>query len=83
MLCSYERVIEARLPNFMGACIAVPTNLNLAVTPGDEMVVSFPIYRSLAGYEGPLPSPSTENHASARAHPSDIALYITMEKDHR
>ena len=29
MFCIYERVIEARLPNFMGARIPVPTNLSV------------------------------------------------------
>ena len=88
MICIYERVIEAGLPNFMGASIPVPTNLNLvawaklAVIQKDERVVSFLMYSILAGYEGPVPSPSAVNHASAKAHPRDIALYITMEMEH-
>ena len=46
----HQRVVEIGLPNFMGANIPVPTNLNigtwskLAATLEDELVISFPPY---------------------------------------
>ena len=54
----------------------------LAVTPEDERVFSFLTYGFPAEYEGPVPSPSLENHASVKVHPRDKALYIATELDH-
>ena len=47
----------------------------------DLKVVAFLTLRFLAGYEGTIPAPSLDNHASAKAPPPpcDIAQYITME----
>ena len=81
-------MVNIGLPNLMDACIPIPTSLNigawakLAVTPEDERVVSFLTYSFLARHQCPVPSPSTENHASAKAHNRDIAVYITTELDH-
>ena len=84
----YQQVVEGGLLNFMGAHIPVPTNLNigiwskLAVTPEEELVVSSVTYGFPVGYQGPVHSPSWENHALAKAHPGDVAP-ITTEPDHR
>ena len=74
MFSIYKRVVEVGLPNFMGACIPVPTNLKirawakLAVTLEDERVVSFLTYSFPARYQVPVPSSSSENYASSNGH---------------
>ena len=89
MFTLYDKVVAAAgLPNFMGAHILFPTNLNfkawheIAVTSDELRVVAFLTFGIPAGYEGPIPSPSIDNHASANAHPRDIAHYITTEIGH-
>ena len=73
MLASYDKVAAAGLPNFLGAQIPVPINLNLkawceiAVISDELQVVAFLTFGCPAGYEGPIPSPSTDNHTSAKA----------------
>ena len=59
----YEKVVQVGLPNFIGACIQVPTNFNitawekLAATPEAHRVVDFLTFGFSAGYEGSVPCP--------------------------
>ena len=82
MFAIYNRVAALGLPNFIGASTPVPSNLKikawdqLSVTPQQCQIVEFLTFRFPACFEEPLPTPSTVNHASARAHPQDIAQYI-------
>ena len=81
-------VAACGLPNFMGAKIPVPSNLNskawaqLAVTPHQCQVVEILTYGFPAGFDGPVPDPAMANHASARDHSADIAHYIIAEVWH-
>ena len=84
----YSRVAGLGLPNFIGVRIPVPSNLNLkawsqlAVIQQQCQVMEFLTFGFPAGFEGPLPTPSTVNHASARAHPQDITQFTITEIGH-
>ena len=88
MFAIYGEVVQVCVPHFMGPCIPVTTNLNLAaweklaIMLEQHRVMEFMRFGFPASYEGAVPSPTTENHASARSHPRDIAVYITTELRH-
>ena len=42
-------------------------------------MVQFLCFGFLAGYEGPVPTPSSVNHPSANTHCKDVAVYIAKE----
>ena len=73
----------------MEAQVLVPTNLNLrawheiVVTPDELQVVAYSTFGFPAVYDGPSPSPFTDNHTSAKAHPHKVAHYITIDIGHR
>ena len=81
----YDNVAGTGLPNFILDQIPVPSILNLkawcqiAVIPAELTAVAFLTFGFPAGYEGLITSPSTDNHASNKAHPRNIAHYITTE----
>ena len=72
-------------PNFMGARIMLPSNLNfhewhaIAQSPYDKETVEFLQYDFAVGFVGPTPTPSTSNHLSANCHPLYVAIYIAKE----
>ena len=78
MFAIYNKVVQVGLPNFMGAHVPVPTNLNLrawgtlAITPEQHRVIEFLT----------IPSLFIQNHTSVHAHIRDIAVYITTEVEH-
>ena len=83
MFAIYSRIIAAQgLPSFIRARKPVTTNpsikvwTQLAVTPQQCWVMGFLTFGFPARFKGPVPTSSTVNHASARAHPQDIAQYI-------
>ena len=84
----YQVVIKAGLPNFMGTWVPVLFNLNLpawreiATTLEQQREVDFLTYGFPAGFDGEIPSPSFQNHASACDHQKDVATYITIEFRH-
>ena len=81
----YEQVVARGLPNFLGACIPLPTNPDIpqwnmvTVTPEDKLTVIFLQFGFPTGYQGPVPSPYSANHVSADAHLKDIATCVTTE----
>ena len=72
-------------PNLWGACIPVPTNLNLqqweklCVTPEDHFTFQYLQFGFPGGYEGPAPTHTFHNHPSAVHHSTDVAAYILKE----
>ena len=72
-------------PNFCRACLLVPTNLHLqewssiCSTVEDDLTLVFLTFGFPTGYEGPVPTPTFSNHASAVKHHHDVAAYITKE----
>ena len=88
MVDIYRKVAAVGLPNFIRAQIPVLTNFNLkawadmAVTTEELQVGAFLSFEFPAGFEGPVPSTSSDNHSLARVHPLDIAHYITKEIGH-
>ena len=67
----YNKVTELSLPNYIGARLQFPSNLHfpeweaLANTPEDSNLISFLQHGFPVGYDGPVPTPATHNHASA------------------
>ena len=88
MLTTYDRVASTEAPNFQGAQVPVPTNLNIdqwraiAKKPSQHRIVDFLLYGFPEGYEGPIPTPSISNHTSATNHLRDVAIYICEEVQH-
>ena len=70
-------------PNFEGAKITLPSNLvfweTIIHTDEDARTVKFLRYGFPAGYEGPVPTPSSGNHVSAINHCIDVAVYVNKE----
>ena len=69
------------------AQVPTPTNLNLkawaklAVTLQEHQVVACITFGSPAGFEGPVPTPSTNNDSSARGHhPEHHILHNHVER---
>ena len=77
-----NKVTELSLPNYIVARIQLPSNLcfpeweALAHTPEDSILISFLKHGFPVGYEGPVPTPATHNHASAARHSRDVATYV-------
>ena len=67
----YNKVTEVGLPNYQGAQLQLPSNMHfpeweaLAHTPEDSTLISFLKYGFPVGYEGPVPTTTDYNHASA------------------
>ena len=67
----YNKVSELSLPNYIGAGIQLPSNLRfpeweaLAHTLEDNNLISFLKHGFSMGYDCPVPTTATHNHASA------------------
>ena len=85
MLDLYREVTACGQPNFRVACIPLPSNFDfhqwslIAHTQTDVQVLQFIMYGFPAGFEGPIPTPSFDNHSSAVNHPQDVQAYINTE----
>ena len=83
----YNKVTKLSLPNYIGARVQLPSNLHfpeweaLAHTPEDSNLISFLKHGFTVGYEGPVPTPATHNHASFVQHPRDVPTYVLTELD--
>ena len=81
----YNEVTEARLPNYLGVCLQLSSNLHfreweaLAHTEDDTRLVDFLKYGFPVGYDGPVPIPADNNHISAMHNPWDVAAYVLTE----
>ena len=53
----------------------------LSHTLEDNNLISFLKHGFPMGYESPVPTPATHNHASAVRHPRDVATYVLTELD--
>ena len=82
----YKQVIDHGLPNYMGARLSVPHQINIAnwrqmqyMLP-DQQLVDFLQYGFPVGYCAPHP-PTTQlpNHSSATANPDHVLKYINTE----
>lgn len=62
------------VPDFQGEKIQLPSNLNF-----DEQVVDFLKYGFHVSYMGDIPTPTTENHASAHRFPNHVKAYVARE----
>ena len=82
MLDIYRVVTACGQPNFRGARLPLPINFDfhqwsaIAHTQADLEVLQYLKYGFPTGCEGPIPTPSFENHYSAVNHPRDIKAYI-------
>ena len=82
MLAVYAGVTCYNEPYLWGACLSVPSNLNIeewaaiCVTKEDAATLQFSQFVFPAGLEGPVPTPTFHNHPSAVHHSSDSAAYI-------
>ena len=52
---------------------------SIAVNPEDKLVAQFLKFGFPAGYNGPIPTPTTGNHPSASHHSTDVAAHICKE----
>ncbi len=75
----YDVVSRSRLPNYLGARIPIPSGLHIAawaeelVGYYDSQILDFLTYGWPLSYELPWPAEgASENHSSARFHPSHI-----------
>ena len=72
-------------PNFCGAHLLISTNLHLHewvllfTTEEVDLTLAFLTYSFSVGYEGPVPTPTFNNHPSVVRHSRDVAAYITKE----
>ena len=85
MLDIHRVVTASGLPNFRGARIPLTSNFifnewdAIANSQADREVIPYLRYGFPSGFEGPIPTPSFGNHASAITHPQDVKVYITTE----
>ena len=85
MLGIYRVVTASGSPNFRGARLSLPSNFifngweAIAHSQADCKVIQYLRYGYPMGFEGPIPTPSFGNHASAINHPRDVKTYITTE----
>ena len=84
------RVVTANvLPNYRGARIPLPFNFifneweAIAYSQADREVIQYLRYGFPTCCEGPIPTPSFGNHASAINHPQDVKAYIHKETAER
>ena len=74
----YESVSVAGRPNYQGARLQLPFNLQfeeweaLVSTEEDGQLIELLRYGFPMGYEGPVPTPAESNHASAQQHRHDV-----------
>ena len=85
MLCIYDLVKAIGKPNFMCARVQLPSNLNFAALDKhtsdyhDRQVVDFLRYGFPISYKGPIPTPTYNNHGSARNYPTHFRAYVDRE----
>ena len=85
MLEIYTLVTKHKLPNYRGARIPLPTNLNInrwrqaTEDHHDKQVADFLAYGWPVSYRGPVPTTQLGNHASAKAYTRDIRKYTDLE----
>ena len=78
-------VVAIGLPSFRAAHLNLPSNLHFTVwdklvrTHEHACVVEFLKFGFLANYEGPAPTPTTDNHPSILNHASNVTSYFTLE----
>jgi hypothetical protein len=71
----------------MAARISLPTNLHIdrwrraAIGYHDQQVVDLLEYGFPVSYEGPIPDPAMDNHASAKAYAEDVEDYVSTETE--
>ncbi len=81
----FEQVIATGVPNYKGAKIMLPTNLNISKWENavsdyhDKEVLEYLKYGFPVGYRGPVPTSQPGNHASARQFPEDVQRYTRVE----
>lgn len=87
---NYSKIKQENLPNFLGAKITVPSQLNLEnwerMLEGyhDRDVCLFLRYGWPVGYEADvIPTSVKENHHSAQQHIGHVKNFITKELDHQ
>ena len=85
----YRAVSNARAPNYRGARLSVPHNLNIPAWRERSHLFSDPSLIEMLEFGFPIgytaslpPAPYSRNHPSPTQHPSVVTAYINKELEH-
>jgi hypothetical protein len=83
MLAVYKAITATGRLNYAGAHIHLPTNHNIeqweqaAIGHHDTEVMQFLKYGFPVAYQGPIPTPATDNHFSAKQYMEHVEKYMS------